>query len=157
MIRSQQKLEMDVFSHFLTKTRYKCQEIEQHKPPRPDIKCYTETECYYFELTDNTPCQTQKSIHAKEKHVRDAAYFISPIPDTYKNKFTKKYETESCHCYLIIYYTVHPIRELGAHFERELRIQEKWIRRHIAQSEFQKVWIYDYQQNKILSCIEVST
>lgn len=157
MVLSQQELEMEVFSRFLTNTGYVFRKIEQHNPPKPDIKCCRESECCYFELTDNTPHQTQKSIHAKKNHVRDAAYFIKPIPDTYKKKFTKKYEIESCHCYLVIYYTVHPVRELGGHFERELRIQEEWIRCHIAQSEFQKVWIYDYHQDRILSYIEVNT
>ena len=157
MALSQRELELEVFNRFLTNTAYTFRKIEQHDPPEPDIKCYSETECCYFELTDNTPQQTQKSIHAKKAHVRDAAYFIKPIPDTYKKKFAKDYQTGSCHCYLVVYYTIHPVRELGGHFERELRIQEQWIRCHIAQSEFQKVWVYDYHQNKILSCIEIIT
>jgi hypothetical protein len=118
-----------------------------------------ETECgnLYFELTDNTAEQLQKAVHARKEAVRNKARWINPFPEGYKHKFTKHYETNSVGCELVIYFGIHPVAELGAHFDASLQENIEWIRRHKPQSEFQKVWIYDYHQDRVLAWVNGST
>lgn len=154
---SQPELENRVFEKFIKHTDLNVMCFQSCDPPKPDILCDTECGKLYFELTDNTAEQIQKTIHATKEVVQNEAYWINPFPNVYKQKFTKHYETDSVVCELVIYFGVHPVAKLGPHFDVKLQESIKWIRKHKQQSEFQKVWIYDYHQDRILACINGST
>lgn len=157
MTLSQQTLEKLVFEKFVKHTGLNVISFKTCKPPKPDIFCESQRERLYFELTDNTPQKMQKTVHARNEEVRGKAYFIDPFPEVYKQKFTKSYETSSLRCDLVIYFGIHPVAELGVHFEHRMHDNTEWIRQNIQQSEFQKVWIYDYHQDKVLNYVEIST
>lgn len=154
---SQKELEKNVFEKFIKHTGINVDDFEQCDPPKPDIFCETEDGKLYFELTDNTSEQIQKSVHANDEAIRNKAYWINPFPDRYKQKFTKNYETSSIGCELVIYFGIHPVAELGSHFDVRFQENIEWIRTNKRQSKFQKVWIYDYHQDRVLACINGST
>jgi hypothetical protein len=154
---SQPELEKRVFEKFVRHTGINVTCFQPCDPPKPDILCETECGKLYFELTDNTAEQLQKAVHARKEAVRNKACWINPFPEGYKQKFTKHYETNSVGCELVIYFGIHPVAEFGAHFAARLQENIEWIRRHKQQSEFQKVWIYDYHQDRVLACVNGST
>ncbi|RZB31326.1 MAG: hypothetical protein SRB2_04851 [Desulfobacteraceae bacterium Eth-SRB2] len=154
---SQTELEELVFKKFLKHTDLNVIRFKSCKPPKPDILCEHQCGKLYFELTDNTSEEIQKSIHAKNEQIRKKAYWFSPFPEHYRQKFRKKYDTNSLSCELIIYFGNHPVAELGPHFDNRLQENLEWIRQNINQSEFQKVWIYDYHKDMILDCVDGCT
>ena len=147
---SQQELEKLIFEKFTKHTGLHIVCFQTCNPPEPDILCEHQYGKLYFELTDNTSEQIQKSIHANKEKIRRRAYSFSPFPEKYRQKFTKHYETHLLNCELIIYFGVHPVADLGDHFNNKLQENIEWIRQHINQSEFHTVWIYDYHQDRIL-------
>lgn len=157
MVLSKQDLEELVFQKFVKHTGLNLINFQSCKPPEPDILCESQSGKLYFELTDNTPEQAQEAIHTKNERVRNEAYCFNPFPEIYKQKFTKHYETSSLSCELIIYFGIHPVDELGDHFKYRLEKNVEWIRQNIHQSEFQKVWIYDYHKDRVLKWVCVST
>lgn len=154
---SQPELERNVFEKFVKHIGINVVCFQSCDPPKPDIFCETECEKLYFELTDNTSEQIQKSVRARAKAAQNAAYWINPFPEGYRQKFTKHYKTNSLDCELVIYFGIHPVAELGPHFDTRLQENIVWIRRHKQQSEFSKVWIYDYHQDRVLACVYGST
>ena len=154
---SQQELEKKVLEKFVKCVGFNVVRIQSCDPPKPDIFCEAEFGNLYFELTDNTSQQIQKTVHTKDDAVRNAAYWFNPFPEVYKQKFTKHYETNSVDCELVIYFGIHPVAELGPHFDARLQENIKWIRQHIQQSKFSKVWIYDYHQDLVLASVNGNT
>jgi hypothetical protein len=157
MALSQQDLEKLVFRKFVKHTGLNLIHFQSCNHPEPDILCESQSGKLYFELTDNTSEQAQEAIHTKNERIRNKAYWFNPFPEIYKQKFTKHYETSSVSCELIIYFGTHPVDELGDHFNYRLQENVEWIRQIIHQSEFQKVWIYDYHKDRVLACVSVST
>jgi len=147
---SQQELEKMIFEKFVKHAGLNNVCFQTCNPPEPDILCEHQYGKLYFELTDNTSEQIQKSIHANKEKIRRRAYSFSPFPEKYRQKFTKHYETHLLNCELIIYFGVQPVADLGDHFTNKLHENIEWIRQHINQSEFDKIWIYDYHKNCIL-------
>jgi len=154
---SQPELEKKIFERFVKHIDFNVEGFQSCEPPKPDIICETEFGKLYFELTDNTSHQIQKSVHAKDKAVRNKTYWINPFPEEYKQKFEKRYETNSVDVELLIYFGIHPVDELGLHFDAMLKKNIEWIRQHIQQSQFSRVWIYDYHQDCVLDCVDGST
>ncbi len=154
---SQAELERRVFKKFFKHTSLNIIRFQSCKPPKPDILCEHQFGKLYFELTDDTSEETQKSIHARNEEIRKKAYWFSPFPESYRQKFRKKYETHSLSCELIIYFGNQPVDELGDHFDIRLQENIEWIRQYMNQSEFQKVWIYDYHQDEVLVCVDGRT
>ncbi len=154
---SQSELEKKVFEKFIKSIGINVVSIQSCKPPKPDIFCEAEFGKLYFELTDNTSQQMQKSAHTKDEAVRNAAFWFNPFPAEYKQKFEKHYETNSIECELVIYFGIHPVAELGPHFDTRLQDNIEWIRQHIQQSQFSRVWIYDYHQDRVLACVNRKT
>jgi len=151
---SQQELELRVFDRFVKHTEYAIISRRPCDPPEADIFCQTDRGALYFELTDNTAEETQRAIHSANPSIRGKAYWFSPFPPDYKQKFTKHYDTHSLRCDLIIYFGIHPVAELGPHFDDRLAENIVWIRQHMPQAAFAKVWIFDYHQDKVLSQID---
>ncbi len=146
-----QELEKNVFMKFVECIDINVVRIQSCKPPEPDILCEHECGKLYFELTDNTSQNIQYSTHTKDDVIRNKANWFKPFPKEYKAKFKKKYETHSFSCELLIYFTIQP--DLGLHFDSGLEDNIEWIRQNIQQSQFNKVWIYDFHQDRILDCI----
>lgn len=154
---AQAEVERRVFKKFFKHTGLNLIRFQSCKPPKPDILCEHQFGNLYFELTDNTSEEIQKSIHARNEEIRKKAYWIDPFPEIYRKKFTKNYKMRSIICELIIYFGNHPVAELGDHFDNRLQKHIEWIRQNINQSEFQKVWIYDYHQDKVLVWVDGRT
>ena len=132
---SKPELEKNVFEKFSKHAFVNIRSFESCNPPKPDIFCKTEMGAFYFELTDNTSDQIQKSVHKKDAS-RSKAYWFDPFPETYRQKFTKQYETNSIAIDLIIYFGIQPITGLGPHFEVLLRQNIEWIEQNIERSVF---------------------
>lgn len=154
---SKPELEKKIFDKFVKHIGVNVMCFKSCDPPEPDIFCETEYEGLYFELTDNTSEPMQKSMHARDEAVRNRAYWINPFPEGYKEKFNKNYETNSVACELVIYFGIHPVSEMGAHFDARLQENIEWIKREKHQSAFRKVWIYDYHQDRVLACVNGNT
>jgi hypothetical protein len=154
---SKPELEKKVFEKFVKHTGINVIRFQSCDPPQPDISCDTECGKLYFELTDNTSGQIQKSVHAKDETSRNAAYWFDPFPQRYRQKFEKHYEINSADCELLIYFGIHPVAELGPHFDSKLSENIEWIHKHMQQSQFGKVWIYDYHRDRVLARINEST
>lgn len=154
---SKRELEKKVFEKFVKHTGINVKRFQSCDPPKPDICCATECGRLYFELTDNTSGQIQESVHAKDEASRNAGYWFDPFPQRYRKKFQKHYETNSARCELLIYFGIHPVADLGPHFDWRLHENIEWIKKHMQQSEFGKVWIYDYDQDRVLARINEST
>ena len=154
---SQSELEKKVFEKFVRHIGINVICFLACDPPEPDILCNTERGKLYFELTDNTPEQMQKTVHARKEAVRNNPCWIDPFPEVYKQKFKNHYETNSVSCELVIYFGIHPVPELGVHFDIRLQESIEWIRQYKQQSEFQKVWIYDYNQDQVLAYVNGNT
>ena len=67
---SQTELERLVFKKFLKHTDLNVIRFQSCKPPKPDILCEHQCGKLYFELTDNTSEEIQKSIHEKNEQIR---------------------------------------------------------------------------------------
>jgi len=147
---SQHELEKKVFQRFMKHSDMNCTSVKICVPPRPDILCTCKNQKVYFELTDNTSHQIQKSVHARDDVVRDQAYSIDPFPAVYNQKFNKSYETDSLRCDLLVYFGMHPVKELDEHFEHRLHENIEWIGQNIHRSIFHRVWIYDYHQDAVI-------
>jgi hypothetical protein len=150
------ELEKRVFEKFIKHLGTNVIRFHSCDPPQPDICCDAEGGKLYFELTDNTSEESQKSVHAKAETSRNTAYWFEPFPQTYTQKFEKHYETESADCELVIYFGTHPVCDLGQHFDSRLHENIEWIQANMKQSQFRKVWIYDYHRDRVLACINKS-
>jgi hypothetical protein len=157
MTLSQQDLEKSIFERFVKHTGLNVICLQICNPPEPDVLCEHQCGKLYFELTDNTSEEEQKATHTKNEKIRRKAYWFSPFPERYRQKFTRHYETHSLSCELIIYFGIHPVAGLGPHFDYGLQENIEWIRQHINQSEFHTVWIYDYHQDKVLAQVDGCT
>jgi hypothetical protein len=149
-----QDVEKKIFNKFIKHTGWCVICIHSCNPPKPDILCEHKFGQLYYELTDNTSEEIQESAHSKDNSIQNRANWFKPFPDGYKKKFSDKkepYEINSLSCELIIYFSTQP--ELGLHLERELHENVDWIRQHIKQSQFNKVWIYDYHGDRVLFCV----
>ena len=150
---SKPELETKVFDKFAKHIDVKVTSFRSCNPPEPDILCDTEYGGLYVELTDNTSESIQKSVHAKDETTQREASWIDPFPERYKQKFNKQYQTHSNPCDLVIYFGLHPVSELGAHFACRLQENIDWIKGNKHSTAFRKVWIYDYHQDCVLACV----
>lgn len=77
-----------------------------------------------------------------DDHARDV--FLSELkkqfPEGYKQKFNKQYQTNSNPCDLVIYFGLHPVTELGDHFDSRLQENIEWIQGRKHSTAFRKVW-----------------
>ena len=156
-LMSKQDLEKLIFGKFVKHAGLTRIHFESRDAPEPDILCKSKTGELYFELTNNSSQETQETIHTKNEDIKNKAYWFNPFPKTYQQKFAKHYKTGSLNCELVIYFSIQPVNELGEHFNYKLKKNLEWIRKNIHQSEFRKVWIYDYHNDKVLGCVQVST
>lgn len=157
MQESQSELERAVFKRFAEHAGFSVTSIQSRRPPEPDLLCVTDSGEIYFELTDNTASQIQESVNARSERVKKESYWFSPFPDRYRAKFDKRYQTNSTECDLLIYFTLQPVSELSGQFDVCLEACVEWLREHLQQSVFRKVWLYDDHQGRVLACVEEQT
>jgi hypothetical protein len=130
-------------------------EHSNESPPKPDIRTSIDGQNYYFELGEITDQGLARNIHIAQKTKEVSGCTLSqvdPLAKMLKQKCEKKYETNDAHVDLLLYYWRQcPYEPAIQDYMSENRYE---IERLIKNSQFDKIWIYDWQSGKVLKKIE---
>ena len=147
---NQEQIEQTIFKRFLPNhpNNLELATMTSLKPPNPDIQVKSKTgETITFELSEITDEELARNINSKTPH----GGFINEDPSFSRlNKKSTKNYPNNHPIELLLYYDRYPV-----HLAKfELPNVKTFIRDNINKWNFRTIWIYAYQENKVLLKID---
>jgi hypothetical protein len=153
----QQTTESRVFIRFANTTQLMADPFihDNERPPRPDIRASIDGHDCYFELGEILDEQLAKNINRTLKTGMASGCALSqivPLMKMLKQKCEKKYEIDDTPMDLLLYYWRQgPYQPVVDDY---LFTNRRNIEESLRNSQFDKIWIYNWDLGKVLWQIE---
>lgn len=151
--QKQQTAESLVFISFATATDLLADPFmhDNESPPRPDIRTSIDGQDYYFELGEIVDEDLAKNIARSRKLGLVSGCRLSqvdPLVKMLKQKCEKKYETDGAPVDLLLYYWRQGPYQTT--IDNYLAGTRRDIEESLRKSQFDKIWIYGWESEKVL-------